>query len=272
MSRWLILDGTYLCHRAMHSTGPLTHNGRPTGVIYGFFRDLKNLTELFQPDGVVACFDEGKGLREQEFPYYKKSRRERVYTEAEQDARYDMFIQRNRIMEELEELGLCVAVQKGYEADDLIAQACIQLGQDSEIVIVGSDSDLLQLVGFSTSYHNIQSKKTTNLASFREEWGIFPFEWAFVKAVAGCATDDVPGAEGVGEKTAAKFFAQTLKQGKKYGAIEAFRKTQQYQDNKKLVSLPFEGTRVVPLAKSTIWKQDWKELCKRHGLDSLARG
>src|SRR6185503_12020077 len=75
MRPWIILDSTYLCHRAYHSTGNLQFEGNPTGVIYGYLVALKQLRQQFASERLIHCWDHGKGLREQRFPYYKEKRR-----------------------------------------------------------------------------------------------------------------------------------------------------------------------------------------------------
>src|SRR5262245_23520886 len=71
---WLVLDCDYLCHRAFHAMGRLSHEGSLTGVVYGFLRDVKNLQEQFDSSRLVFCFDCRKSLRNELYPDYKRGR------------------------------------------------------------------------------------------------------------------------------------------------------------------------------------------------------
>src|SRR6185436_3339106 len=100
--------------------------------------------------------------------------------------------------------------QDGYEADDLNASIC-HAHPKRRKVIVSADSDLYQLLqdnwprkGSTRVYHPI-TQITLDAGGFEIRYGINPQQWARLKAIAGCSSDEIPGVPGVGEKTAAKF-------------------------------------------------------------------
>lgn len=244
---WLLVDATYLARRAWHTTGQLSHAGRGTGVAFGFLREMEKQTGLHLPDRIVLAFDSpGPGLREGVFPDYKINRRRRRKELADDpvtaDQERDYYSQLNRLEQEiLPAMGYRNIVSAaGYEADDIIAQAARDLDPNDWAVIVTSDEDMWQCLKCNVCWHNPMSGRTVTAVSFSEEWGINPDVWASVKAVAGCDTDDVPGIKGIGNKTAAKWFAGTLKPGlvschKISTGIET------YTRNLPLVRLPFPG-------------------------------
>ena len=78
MNHWIVIDATYLAHRAYHSKPYLSHEGGPTGVIFGVLKDIQLFRRQFATDRLVFCFDHGKGLREIKVPYYKSTRRKQA--------------------------------------------------------------------------------------------------------------------------------------------------------------------------------------------------
>lgn len=240
---WLLVDCHYLCHRAFHTTGGLSHAGVPSGVAFGVLRELENLSNMYSPSRCILAFDHpGKGLRAIEYPEYKSSRRNYECSDEEKE-QLEMFREEvNRLrLEILPELGYRnVLCEKGYEADDIIAAFAGQIHVKDSGVIVSSDGDLLQCLRENVVLYNPRTKKVTTSQSFREEWGIYPQMWASVKALAGCDSDDVVGIRGIGEKTAAKWFSGKLK-----ASSAAYKKISEnldvYNRNIDLVRLPYPG-------------------------------
>src|SRR5262245_51308280 len=74
MKTWLFLDCNYLAHRAFHSTPELFYRDVPTGVTYGFLRDVVTLVDLFGTTRIAFCFDCGVSLRRASCPTYKTTR------------------------------------------------------------------------------------------------------------------------------------------------------------------------------------------------------
>lgn len=273
MSRWLLLDATYLCHRAFHALPDLSFAGEPTAVAFGFFRDLEQLRDRFGPCRFAIFFDRGRPLREWKLPSYKRSRRERreQMSDLELEARRLFREQMDRLAGELlPRVGFRVYAEDGYEADDLIASACGHLPKGDEAIVVGSDGDLLQLISERVRFCKRikQEWRVLTVDWFRKEYGIEPPMWADVKALAGCTTDDVPGIAGVGEKTAAKFLAGKLKPGSKvYEKI--VRRADIWKRNEPIVRLPFEGTPPQRLRPNRVTPARWREVSRELGFESL---
>lgn len=249
----LLIDGTYLARRAFHAIEHLSYRGVSTTVAFGFIRELDNQRHLRLAERVVLAFDYGgAGLRGELMPGYKASRRARhstkdqpdqIKAEQETDFRAQLKRLRRKILPDLGYRNVVSA--KGYEADDIIAAAADSLPEGDEAVIVTADKDMWQCLRPSVSWYSPATKKFVTSESFRDEWGIEPAQWASVKALAGCPTDDVPGIKGIGEKTAAKWFAGTLKAGKAYERI--VNDLEVHNRNMPIVKLPFEGLKLPKL-------------------------
>jgi len=262
---WLLVDANYLCHRAWHTVGHLAHRGESTGVAFGFLRELDYQKELHGINNCVIAFDHpGPGLRQGILPTYKETRRTKKRTDVEVDQRKDMNAQMVRLRAEyLPALGYRNVLEaEGYEADDIIALAAEILPTSAQAVILTADEDLLQCITPRVRWHSPAKGKTVTFDSFCAEWGITPGEWATVKALAGCGTDDVPGLRGIGDKTAAKYLAGNLKK-----TTVAYNKILADQDqtirrNKKLVTLPFPGLRLPMLGLDDV------TIVRRRAVDS----
>lgn len=239
---WLAVDVNNLCHRAFHTTGQLSLDGEPTGVTFGVLREINSLRTRFGTNRIAFCFDHGKGLREKKFSWYKESRRTRKYTDEEAKAREGLQTQIKKLkFEYLTDMGYRnVIYQDGYEADDHIAAVVAGVSERDRVVIVSGDQDLYQLLCHRVSIYKPQSKTLYTEESFKDEFGVESTQWPYVKAISGCSTDDIPGIEGVAEKTACKYLQGYLgKETKKYKSIKAWESI--YERNLELVTLPYPG-------------------------------
>lgn len=248
MGTVLLVDISYLSYRSYHSTGRLSYEGEPTGVMFGVLRDVDAMIEMFGATQCVMAFDSGgPGLRGQILPTYKGNR-DAGKTEEEIEAKEQLYIQITKLRTKVfPALGFRNIFKcRGYEADDIIAYCADRIRGDDEAVIITSDEDLFQCLRNNVRWYSPGSKRLVTSASFAEEWGIDPCQWPDVKAFAGCSTDNVPGIDGIGEKTAAKWFRGQLKPtSKAYQLISA--NIQVHLQNIKLVRLPFPGIEVPAL-------------------------
>ncbi len=269
----LILDTNYLCHRAFHALGHLTFEDLTTGCIFGVLRDILHLQELFATDHIVFTFDHpGHNLRRDLLPGYKSTRYKRHEDEDDETRRVRIgFYEQVDLLRTkyLHDIGFRnVFSEEGFEADDIIASITKALHKDREAIIVSSDQDLWQLVGKNVWCHNPQTNRSVTNESFRAKWGIRPKQWAAVKALAGCSTDDIPGIRGVGELTAAKFLAGNLPR-----TYQAYRNIMQNNDtfdrNLELVLLPLKGTPTFELKKDCVTQGKWDALSCDLNMPSL---
>lgn len=272
MATWLVLDVSYLCYRNHYAMGRLSHNDISTTIIYGLLRDIQFLTERFSTQRLVFAFDHGRDLREQACPTYKQSRRrpKKDMTEEQQDALLETRTQIQMLRREyLPALGYAnVLSAPGYEADDIIASVCLNLPKGDDAVVVSADHDLYQLLNHKVRIYNPAKHDLLDAKGFTKEWGIDPIQWYSVKAIAGCTSDDVPGIQGVGEKTAVKFLTGRLGKGSiaERSIIDG---EAIWKANLPLVKLPYPGTPVFPLHEDSVSPKAWQALMEKMGIKSL---
>lgn len=270
---WLVLDSNFLCHRAFYSTGHLKDDYGPTGVLYGFFRDIINFQEKFNTNNIVFCFDSSaKSVREELYPSYKESRKskelEPELAEALSELGQQIVLLRKYY---LPELGFKnIFWQKGYEADDMIASVVkYSIPQTDEAVIVSNDHDMYQLLeGTRIQIYDPRQKMMMRQEMFEMQYGVSPNQWVDVKAYAGCNSDEVEGIPGVGEVTACKFIRGVLKPESKAFQNILYGKDI-YHRNLPLVKLPFKGTNIFQLLPDEVNKHSWSNMMEKLGMKSL---
>ena len=272
MKTWLIVDCHGLCHQALHSMGALSHGDMKTGVIFGFFKDVIGLKDDMGTDDIVFAFDSRKNRRHELFPAYKEKRHSKELSEDEVNALIDFRKQVKRLRTEwLPQAGFSnVFHQEGYEADDVIASVVSNLPDDDEAIIVSCDGDLYQLLNERVSFYNFRTRKMTTSSSFFKDKGLRPKQWAHVKAIGGCSTDEVPGVEGIGEITAIKYLKGELKESSvKFQRIESTAGQARIARNWPLVKLPFSAVDRFDLQPDAVTDEKWKQVADALGMKSL---
>lgn len=235
----VVVDCHGLMHRAFHSTGKLHFKGLPTGVTFGFLRDIETLREAFNPSVWVFAFDGKRSLRKLVYPTYKQSRENRIFSDDERAARENLYIEIDRLYDGLSQIGFSNVFRvDGYEADDIIAKVSADLEMD--VVIVSRDKDLLQCLKKNVWLYDPTTKEMVSATEFVHQKGILPTEWAYVKAISGCVSDDIKGVPGVGEVYAIRYICGQLRSGS-----VAYTNIEQNQDviaaNLELTRLPYPG-------------------------------
>ena len=274
-NKWLILDCNFLCHRTKHVTGGLSHDNKPTNVIYGFLRTVMALQELFNTKRIVFCWDSKFSKRTKLFPDYKKKRSQKYKEWDEKELRRENNFRKQ--MKKLRRVYLRqigyknVFCQKGYEADDLMASVAYHIPDDDEAIIITSDQDLLQCIRYNISCYDPRKNKVITLQKFKKHYGIIPEQWVVVKCLAGCSTDEVPGIAGIGEVRAIQYIRGELKEESK--AYEKILKSRKkiFKQNYPLVCLPFENTKVFRLKKDKLSRKGWQEVVEMLGMKSFRK-
>lgn len=265
---FLVIDCNYLCRRAFHAFAHKlsTQSDDPTAVLFGFFRDIISLQEEFMSTNMIFCFDGGNAKRLEIYPDYKITRRQKrkKATRKEKKAHkaYEKQVKALRT-KHLPELGFRnILWEPGFEADDHIASFVQFRDTDTDVIIVSADEDLWQCIDTGVICYNPQKKEVLTLAGFRERWeDLLPLQWPLVKALAGCGTDDIKGAEGVGEITAVRWFMGTLRNDGQ--AYKKCSKGLKYvRENRPLVELPFTGTPLHDLRKDKCKPKKWRKVTK----------
>ena len=213
MSSLLAIDGDSFAHRAYHAL-PKTITrvgGRPAGAIVGFANMLLRLWEAERPRAVVVAWDslDEPTYRHAAFPGYQGGR----------DFDAALLEQLSLLPELCRACGFAVAKAPGYEADDFLAAAAKAEERRSGTTIVAtSDRDAFQLASKLTTIlqpvRGVSELARIGPAEVRERYGVEPEQVADFIALRGDPSDRLPGARGVGPKTAADVLAQ-------YGSLEA---------------------------------------------------
>ena len=205
MKRLIIIDGNAIVHRSYHALPPLkTKKGELVNAIYGFLLAFFKAVKDFNPDYIVATFDlPGATFRHKKYKLYKANR---------EKAPDDLYAQIPKIKDLLKEFGVKIFEKKGFEADDLIGTISKlaprkQIHPGIESIILTGDLDALQLVNKNTKVNALR-KGVKDTVLYDEEGvierydGLTPSQLVDYKALRGDPSDNIPGVNGIGEKTA----------------------------------------------------------------------
>ncbi len=201
-TRLYLVDGSGYIFRAYHALPPLTRksDGLPVGAVAGFCNMLwKLLVDMKaapdSPTHLAVVFDKSEiTFRNQLYAEYKAHR---------PPAPEDLVPQFPLVREATKAFGVPSLELAGYEADDIIAAyACHVRDAGGEVVIVSSDKDLMQLVGERVSMFDPMKNVRIGPPEVAEKFGVSPDKVVDVQALCGDSVDNVPGAPGIGIKTA----------------------------------------------------------------------
>lgn len=206
MARWLLIDGFNLAYRCFYATPALTRaDGFPTNALHGWVKALWRLIDQEKPAHTAVFFDLG-GSRDRLalHPEYKAQR-------AEMPEELSRQIDGLKTLTRL--LGLAAVEIDGIESDDLLATcAARRAAEGDEVLIVSSDKDFAQLVGERIrvllpppSAQPRLGWRLLDAAGVREKFGVGPERIVDYLALIGDTSDNIPGLNGVGPKTAIKW-------------------------------------------------------------------
>jgi len=258
----VVVDCNYLCYRAHYTTGPLEYKGQPTGVIFGFLNQLAMIGQTLMPDNIAFTWDSRRSIRKQKYPFYKDNRKKDPPDQFMLQAYGQFNVLRDQLITTLGFQNNFV--QEGYEADDIMAHIC--QNPPVPITLTTSDDDMLQVLSPQVKIYNLGRKELMDHKTFRKQYGIRSSRWVEVKQIAGCSGDNVPGIQGVKEKTAIKYLTGQLKETTKaYQAITSPEGQQIIERNEWLVKLPLPGTEPVTIQPNRFDKRQLIEICKQYG-------
>ena len=197
-----LIDGSAYIFRAYHALPPLTRksDGLPVGAVAGFcnilFRYLEGNKSGDAPTHVAVIFDHSsKTFRNEIYPQYKANR-----PELPEDLRPQFPLTRDATRA----FNIACIETEGFEADDIIATlACRAREAGGQVTIISSDKDLMQLVGDGVGMLDPMKNKLVGPDEVFEKFGVAPDRVVDVQSLAGDSVDNVPGAPGIGIKTAA---------------------------------------------------------------------
>jgi len=210
----LLIDGHSLAFRAFYAL-PLdsfqTRDGQHTNAIHGFISMLLGLLKDWSPTHIGVAFDISRySFRTREYEDYKGTRGE---TPPEFKGQVPL------LQEALHAMSIRTLVKEDYEADDILATLSRQgAEQGYRVLVVSGDRDTIQLVNDEVTllYPNVRGVselKVYDPAAVRERYGIEPSQYPDIAALVGETSDNLPGVDKVGEKTAVKWIQQ-------YGSVE----------------------------------------------------
>lgn len=207
-SELMLIDGHSILNRAFYAIPPLTApDGTPTGAIYGFLNILFKFIDEEKPNKLIVAFDRSEPtFRHEKYKEYKGTRK---------TMDHDLRVQVPLVKDVLKSMNITIAEKPGYEADDIIGTLSKRMSANGEkVVIVSGDKDLLQLLDDNITMKNPKTRagKTTvdtyTPAELYEEYGVTPEEFVDLKALMGDTSDNIPGAKGIGPKTAMPLIAE----------------------------------------------------------------
>ena len=197
-----LIDISSYFYRAFHALPPLSNTrGVPTNAAYGVTTMLLKVLRERQPQHLALVFDaKGPTFRHELYGDYKAHRP--PMPEA-------LVTQLPYIKKIIDALNLPSVVHQGYEADDLICTLVRRAREEGFAVeIISGDKDLLPLVADGVDMWDPMKEVRYDPAAIREKYGLEPGELVEVRALAGDASDNIPGVPGIGEKTALKLIAR----------------------------------------------------------------
>ncbi len=213
MKTLLLVDGSSYLYRAFHAMPDLRNSqNEPTGAIQGVLNMLRRLHKDYPSDYSACVFDaKGKTFRDDIYPEYKANRASMPD---------DLRAQIEPLHEAIKALGWPLIVEDGVEADDVIGALAKQAEREGVRTIISTgDKDITQLVNEHITVVNTMRDAfrrvddVLDIAGVEKKFGIPPRLIIDYLILVGDTSDNVPGVEKVGPKTAVKWLTQ-------YGSLE----------------------------------------------------
>jgi DNA polymerase I len=207
-----LLDGMAIVYRAffaLQRAGMTSRDGMPTGAVFGFTSTLLKIFETYRPQYLAAVFDsKEKTFRHDLFPLYKANR---------PAPPEDLIMQLDAIFELLDAFDIPLIKTPGYEADDLIGTASHKFSNTCQVYIVTPDKDLAQLVHDGVKIlkpgKNQNELELLGKQEIIQQFGVPPELFTQFLTLTGDTSDNIPGAKGIGPKTAVALLG-------KYGSLQ----------------------------------------------------
>jgi DNA polymerase-1 len=197
-----LVDGSSYLYRAFHALPNLTNSrGEPTGALLGVANMLKRLLNENDPEYIAVVFDaRGPTFRHEMYPEYKANRPP-MPSELRQQV--------ETILEFTKMLGLPLLQVEGVEADDVIGTLATEAEKAGmSCVISTGDKDMAQLVSDLTTLTNTMTNTDMDSKGVKEKFDVSPDQIVDFLALTGDKSDNIPGVEKCGPKTAAKWLGK----------------------------------------------------------------
>ncbi|MBB55203.1 MAG: DNA polymerase I [Magnetovibrio sp.] len=193
-----LIDGSGFLFRAFHALPPMTRDdGTPVNAVFGFTKMVMKLIDETDADYIAVIFDRArKTFRSEIYADYKANR---------PPPPDELIPQFQLVRDATEAMNVPAIDMDGFEADDLIATYARQAAEaGAEVTIVSSDKDLMQLVNDKITMFDAMKNRVIGHEQVVEKFGVGPDRVVDVQSLAGDSTDNVPGVQGIGVKTAAQ--------------------------------------------------------------------
>ncbi|MDA3787244.1 MAG: DNA polymerase I [Desulfobacula sp.] len=197
-----LIDGSAFLYRAFHAIRSLsTSKGHPTNATFGFTRILLKLLKDNFPEYAVVLFDvKGPTFRHKLYDQYKANR---------PPMPEELAAQIPDIKRIIMALNIPIVEKLGFEADDLVGTySKLAQEQGFEVVMVTGDKDFIQLITEQCTLWDPMKDTITDVNKIKIDMGIEPRQFIDVLGLAGDTSDNIPGVQGVGPKTAIKLIAR----------------------------------------------------------------
>ncbi|NCF75272.1 MAG: DNA polymerase I [Xanthomonadaceae bacterium] len=198
--KFIILDGNAIIHRSFHALPPTlkTKDGKIVNAVYGFASALLKSIKEFSPDYIALTLDRKEPtFRHKKYKEYKAKRIK---------APQELYDQIPLIKEIAMAFDIPIYEKAGFEADDLIGTIASKTNGKIEKIIVTGDLDTLQLVDDKTKVYTmsrgINDSVLYDAKAVKKRYGLSPSQIIDYKSLRGDPSDNIPGVQGIGEKTA----------------------------------------------------------------------
>ena len=198
----ILVDGSSYLYRAYHALPPLTSSkGHPTGAIRGVISMIKKILVDHPHSPIAVVFDaKGKNFRHDLYKEYKANR---------PPMPDDLVLQIKPIHEIVKALGIKLLMVEGVEADDVIGTLAFQAQERKlDTVISTGDKDMTQLVCKNVKVVNTMKDELLDINGVKRKFGVLPEQIVDYLALIGDSSDNVPGVDKVGPKTAVKWIQE----------------------------------------------------------------
>ena len=204
----VLVDGSSYLYRAFNALPPFSNSrGEPTGAVFGVLNMLSKFLKDYEPERIAVVFDApGKTFRDELFAEYKAHR---------PPMPDDLRAQIEPLFQAVRGMGLPILRETGVEADDVIGTlACAAAKENLSVLISTGDKDMAQLVSPRITLINTMSGTVLDRDGVKAKFDVFPEQIIDYLALVGDSSDNIPGIDKVGPKTAAKWLG-------KYSTLDA---------------------------------------------------
>ena len=212
--RVLIVDGLNTFIRSFAVNPAINEDGLHIGGMMGFLKSVRYTCDILKPSRCIIVFDgkDGSKRRRKIYPEYKSNRKVKQrlnrnvdWGTAPQDEEQSMKQQMGRLVEYLEQLPLTLVCIDGIEADDTMAYISQQVLTESDIFLMSTDKDFLQLVDDRVKVWSPTKKKLYTKEKVFEEYGVHSKNMLTYRILDGDKSDNIGGVKGAGLKSLQKF-------------------------------------------------------------------